>query len=61
MPTYQVTCAECHEDRWPVLPERPTRYVCARCTATPAATKAARKIATRKRQESRRRTRQEPA
>ena len=29
--TYQVTCSECGEVRWPYLSERPGRYVCVRC------------------------------
>ena len=33
MPTYQVACAQCGEDRWPTLPERPDEYICARCVA----------------------------
>lgn len=35
MPTYQVTCAWCGEDRWPTLPERPRSYTCVRCLAVP--------------------------
>jgi hypothetical protein len=29
--TYEVTCSECRELRWPYLSERPHTYVCARC------------------------------
>jgi hypothetical protein len=35
MPTYQVTCSACGEKRWPTLPDRPDRYVCALCTSKP--------------------------
>ena len=31
MPTFELPCAECEEVRWPILPERPRRYVCVRC------------------------------
>ena len=31
MPTYQVRCARCGNEKWPVLRERPMRYVCALC------------------------------
>ena len=33
MPTYKVRCATCRKEKWPVLPDRPTRYVCALCLA----------------------------
>ncbi len=36
MPTFQVRCAECGGEKWPSLPERPTRYVCVLCMAVPA-------------------------
>jgi hypothetical protein len=55
MPTYQMTCDRCGEDRWPMLPERPARYTCVRCLATPLAVHARRAIATTKRQETRQR------
>ena len=29
--TYQVTCSQCSELRWPYLSERPESYVCVRC------------------------------
>lgn len=45
MPTYAVRCATCGEDRWPTLPDRPDRYVCARCVAVGPATVAERKEA----------------
>ena len=31
MPTYQVRCVECGGEKWPMLPERPSRYLCALC------------------------------
>ena len=31
MPTFEVRCVACRGWRWPVLPDRPERYVCARC------------------------------
>jgi len=37
--TYQVTCSECGELRWPYLPERPTTYVCVRCQSGVGAAK----------------------
>lgn len=47
MPTYQITCAECGEDRWPVQgvyevlqlrhARAPARYVCARCISASGA------------------------
>jgi hypothetical protein len=36
MPTYRATCAVCRHEKWPVLPERPSRYVCVLCGAIPA-------------------------
>jgi hypothetical protein len=41
MPTYQVTCSECGGERWPTLPDRPDRYVCARCASQTTAQRAA--------------------
>lgn len=35
MPTFQVSCVECGGEKWPSLPERPTRYLCALCLAVP--------------------------
>ncbi len=29
--TFEVTCSECGELRWPYLSERPNTYVCVRC------------------------------
>ena len=49
MPTFEVLCAECDELRWPTLPERPSRYVCVRCHATPRDKKARLKAAVAKR------------
>jgi hypothetical protein len=37
--TYQVTCSECGELRWPYLPERPDTYVCVRCQSGVGAAK----------------------
>ena len=45
MPTFEVTCAECGGLRWPLLRERPTRYVCEGCQVTKAARAVARKRA----------------
>ena len=33
--TFPVNCVQCGGQRWPYLLERPTAYVCQRCTATP--------------------------
>lgn len=33
MPTYQVTCHICGQEKWPTLPSRPDTYVCVLCTA----------------------------
>ena len=52
MPTFEVLCAECDELRWPMLPERPSRYVCVRCHATPRDKKARLKAAAAKRKQS---------
>ncbi len=30
MPTYEVRCGACNQRKWPSLPEKPARYVCAR-------------------------------
>jgi len=56
--TFHVICAECKEDRWPYLRERPSRYVCVRCSAETPATlasrrqKGARMLATKRRRRS---------
>ena len=42
MPTFEIRCDTCRELRWPMLSARPTRYVCARCTAVSPAKRAAR-------------------
>ena len=52
VPTFEVLCAMCDELRWPMLPERPSRYVCARCHATPRDKKARLKAAAAKRKTS---------
>lgn len=31
MPTFEVVCAKCRQKKWPDLPARPDRYVCALC------------------------------
>jgi hypothetical protein len=33
MPTYEVRCSACGKRKWPTLPEKPARYVCALCVA----------------------------
>lgn len=33
MPTYQIRCVLCRKRKWPDLPDRPIRYVCALCRA----------------------------
>jgi len=45
--TYQVTCSQCGELRWPYLPESPESYVCVRCRSGVGAAKreAGRKVA----------------
>lgn len=56
MPTWQVPCAVCGEDRWPVLPARPTRYECVRCRAVPPETRARRVARARQAVRTRRQT-----
>ena len=48
MPTFEIVCAECEEVRWPILPERPRRYVCVRCLTLPSDKKARRRAAAAK-------------
>lgn len=31
--TYYTKCVNCKQDRWPTLPEPPTKYTCSRCLA----------------------------
>ena len=54
MQTYHVRCAECGGDKWPTLPERPTRYVCVLCRMETAETLEARKRARAKGEATRR-------
>lgn len=53
MPTFQVTCSNCNEEKWPTLPERPTTYVCVLCMSVPREVREARKAAAAKGQEKR--------
>jgi hypothetical protein len=46
--TYQVTCSECGEVRWPYLPERPDTYVCVRCKSGVGSVGSAKREAGRK-------------
>ena len=55
MPTFAVRCASCNGERWPTLPERPSRYVCARCVCVGADVRAGRVQRAAKAQKSRQR------
>lgn len=50
--TFELECASCGELRWPVLPERPATYTCARCRMVVPEKRAARVEAGRKRAET---------
>lgn len=52
-PTFQVTCAQCGEERWPTAKARPVPYICARCVAVGPHETARRQAQGRKAQQTR--------